>query len=91
MSTIRTTLHLTHEIQNADRYVRVPFDVPAGTDSLEVRISYDGEAAVIDLGCEGGAGWRGWSGGARTTYVIRTDDATPGYLPGRPEKRVSGT
>ncbi len=28
MSTIRTTLHLTHEIQNADRYVRVPFDVP---------------------------------------------------------------
>ena len=56
MSTIRTTLHLTHEIQNADRYVRVPFDVPAGTDSLEVRISYDGEAAVIDLGCEGAQG-----------------------------------
>lgn len=86
MSAIRTTLHLTHEIQNADRYVRVPFDVPAGTESLEVRISYDSEAAVIDLGCEGAAGWRGWSGGARTAYVIRSDDATPGYLPGRPEE-----
>lgn len=85
MSGIRTTLRLTHEIQNRDRYVRVPFEVPAGTDSLEVRISYDSEAAVIDLGCEGAAGWRGWSGGARTSYVIRVDDATPGYLPGRPE------
>ncbi|QYM64030.1 hypothetical protein [Microbacterium sp. Se5.02b] len=56
MASIRTTLHLTHEIQNEDRYVRVPFDVPRGTDSLEVRISYDAEAAVIDLGCEGAAG-----------------------------------
>ncbi|MGB4137332.1 MAG: CehA/McbA family metallohydrolase [Microbacterium sp.] len=86
MSVIRTALHLTHEQQNENRYVRVPFEVPAGVDSLEVRISYDRDAAVIDLGCEGAAGWRGWSGGARTDYVIRADDATPGYLPGRPEE-----
>lgn len=85
MTHIHTTVHLTHELQNDDRYVRVPFEVPAGTESLEVRISYDSETAVIDLGCEGAAGWRGWSGGARTGYVIRTDDATPGYLSGRPE------
>lgn len=86
MAAIRTTLRLTHEIQNADRYVRVPFEVPPGTDSLEVRLSYDTEAAVIDLGCEGAAGWRGWSGGSRQDFVIRADDATPGYLPGRPEE-----
>ncbi|WP_309103656.1 CehA/McbA family metallohydrolase [Microbacterium sp.] len=86
MSIIRTTVRLTHELQNEDRYVRVPFDVPSGTDTLEVRISYDTEKAVIDLGCEGAAGWRGWSGGARRAFVIRTDDATPGYLPGRPEE-----
>ncbi|MDR2996852.1 MAG: CehA/McbA family metallohydrolase [Microbacterium sp.] len=85
MGSTRTTLHLTHEMQNEDRYVLVPFEVPAGVDSVEVRISYDRDAAVIDLGCEGAAGWRGWSGGARTEYVIRPDDATPGYLPGRPE------
>ncbi|MEI3844774.1 MULTISPECIES: CehA/McbA family metallohydrolase [Microbacterium] len=82
MAIDRTALHLTHEIQNEDRYVRVPFEVPTGTDSIEVRIAYDAAAAVIDLGCEGAAGWRGWSGGARTSYVIRADDATPGYLPG---------
>lgn len=84
MSVIRR-LRLTPEVQNEHRYVTVPFDVPAGTSSLEVRISYDRDAAVIDLGCEGAAGWRGWSGGARTGYVIGIDDATPGYLPGEPE------
>lgn len=86
MGTIRTTLRLTHETQNEGRYVRVPFEVPAGADSLEVRISFDHEVAVLDLGCDGAAGWRGWSGGARTDYVIRTDDATPGYLPGHLEE-----
>lgn len=85
MSSTRTTVHLTHEIQNQDRYVRVPFEVPRGADSLEVRIAYDAAAAVIDLGCEGASAWRGWSGGARTQFVIRVDDATPGYLPGELE------
>lgn len=85
MSGIRTTLHLTHDIQNENRYVPVPFEVPGGTDSLEVRISYDADAAVIDLGCEGATAWRGWSGGARREFVIRADDATPGYLPGELE------
>lgn len=30
----------------------------------------------------GGKGFRGWSGGARTEFFIRADDATPGYIPG---------
>ncbi|MFT4234830.1 MAG: CehA/McbA family metallohydrolase [Microbacterium sp.] len=75
-------LRLTHDIQNDDRYVRVPFEVPDGVTSLEVRIAFDTERAVIDLGCAGAAAWRGWSGGARQSFVIRADDATPGYLPG---------
>lgn len=86
MATIRTTLHLTHETQNTGRHVRVPFEVPAGTESLEVRISFDHEAGILDLGCDGAAGWRGWSGGARDHYVIRSDDATPGYVPGELEE-----
>lgn len=85
MGAIRATVRLTQDIQNEHRYLRVPFEVPVGTDSLEVRIRHDRDAAVIDLGCEGAAGWRGWSGGARTSFVIGPDDATPGYLPGRPE------
>src|SRR5699024_9582404 len=32
--------------------------------------------------CEGPAGWRGWSGGARDHFVIAAGTATPGYLPG---------
>jgi len=76
---------VTVDLQNEHRYLEVPFEVPDGTDSLEVVIRYDHADAGIDLGCEGAAGWRGWSGGARTEYLIHAEDATPGYLPGRPE------
>lgn len=67
--------------QAEDRYPRIPFDVPEGAESFEVRLEVDGEA-VVDLGCEDPSGWRGWSGGARDSFVITRDDATPGYLPG---------
>lgn len=61
---------------------RIPFEVGPGDESVEVTLAYDRDAGVIDLGCEGAAGWRGWSGGARDHFVIRRDAATPGYLPG---------
>lgn len=71
----------------ASPYYVVPFDVPAGATSFEVRLGYDASGpAVVDLGCEGPAGFRGWSGGARTRFVITPDAATPGYLPGEPER-----
>ncbi|ACQ80801.1 PHP domain protein [Beutenbergia cavernae DSM 12333] len=78
-------LHLTPADQAAQRYLPVPFEVPAGADSLEVRLAYDTSAGVVDLGCEGADGWRGWSGGARARFAITPDAATPGYVPGRPE------
>ena len=40
---------------------------------------------VLDLGCIGPAGFRGWSGGARRSFVITPDAATPGYLAGELE------
>lgn len=70
------------ESQAADRYPRIPFEVRPGTRSLEVSLRYDRACGVIDLGCEGPGGWRGWSGGARAGFVIGEDDATPGYYPG---------
>lgn len=76
------TFRLGLEDQLAAEYRAEPFLVPAGTPSLEVELGYDRNAAVIDLGCEGPDGWRGWSGGARRGFVIRTDAATPGYVPG---------
>src|SRR5438128_2155688 len=52
---------------------------------LRVELEYDRSAAVLDLGCTGPAGFRGWSGGARRSFVIAPDAATPGYLAGELE------
>ncbi|WP_242889796.1 CehA/McbA family metallohydrolase [Actinomadura litoris] len=61
----------------------LPFEVPPGTASLTVELAFDG--GVIDLGCHGPDGFRGWSGGARRRYTVTPDWATPGYLPGELE------
>ncbi|GGQ26712.1 hypothetical protein BKA00_002645 [Actinomadura coerulea] len=61
----------------------LPFEVPPGTASVTVELSFDG--GVIDLGCHGPDGFRGWSGGARRRFTIGADWATPGYLPGELE------
>ncbi len=61
----------------------LPVDIPAGCPGLLVTLSIPPvEGAVIDIGCEGPAGWRGWSGGARQTFAITPTAATPGYLAG---------
>ncbi len=52
----------------------LPFDVPPGTASVTVELSHEG--GVIDLGCHGPNGFRGWSGGARSRYTISADWAT---------------
>ncbi|MBZ2196005.1 CehA/McbA family metallohydrolase [Occultella gossypii] len=83
--TLTHRLHVTIDDQIENRYLPVAFEVPPGSDSVEVRLSYDTSAGVLDLGCEGPAGWRGWSGGARTRFVITPTAATPGYLPGELE------
>ena len=44
-----------------------------------------GGETVLDLGCLGPAGFRGWSGGARSWFAITAAEATPGYLPGELE------
>src|SRR5215472_19180209 len=63
----------------------LPVEVPEGTCALSVDLEYDSSEAVLDLGCLGPSGFRGWSGGARSSFVIAADSATPGYLPGEPE------
>ncbi|WP_405972535.1 CehA/McbA family metallohydrolase [Streptomyces sp. NBC_00988] len=77
-------------------YVYVPVEVPTGVAEIKVAYTYDRPSVpagtqgnALDIGIFdqhgtdlGGKGFRGWSGGARTEFFIRTDDATPGYLPG---------
>lgn len=89
MTTI--TAHITRADQSQNPYFYIPFDVPAGTTRIDVTLAYPkAEDCVIDLGAfdprdtgyPTAEGFRGWSGGARETFFIATDDATPGYIHG---------
>ncbi|MFI6516955.1 CehA/McbA family metallohydrolase [Spirillospora sp. NPDC050679] len=64
----------------------LPFEVRPGTAAITVRLAHEG--GVLDLGCEGPEGFRGWSGGARDEYTVTAGWATPGYLPGELEPGV---
>lgn len=75
----------------------LPVRVPRGVREIHVVYSYDKQDTgagfsvnVIDIGMfdpsghglGNAAGFRGWSGGARTEFRIASGSATPGYLPG---------
>lgn len=80
----------------APDFVYVPFEVPEGVREITVSYRYDkpevpsgtlGNTLDIGLfderGTElGGRGFRGWSGGARDTFTLSAERATPGYLAG---------
>ena len=83
--------HFTPKQQQVDRYVQVPFDVPAGTTRVDIELKYDkaGGANVVDLGlfepgslALGTKKFRGWTGGERSAIFVSNSDSTPGYWPG---------
>jgi PHP domain len=85
------TLHRgrwTMEDRAQDVMRTLPVEVPAGTAALTVELRYDDRAGVLDLGCAGPDGFRGWSGGARDRFTISAYSATPGYLAGELEPGV---
>jgi hypothetical protein len=64
----------------------LPVEVGPEAAGLRVKLDYERVGgAVLDLGCLGPNGFRGWSGGARESFVITREAATPGYLPGELE------
>jgi hypothetical protein len=75
----------TVEDRFASPWHYLPVEVAPGTAALRVTLEYERDGAVLDLGCLGPAGFRGWSGGARQSFVVAADAATPGYLPGEIE------
>ncbi|MGH3150989.1 MAG: hypothetical protein ACRDOB_09680, partial [Streptosporangiaceae bacterium] len=76
----------TLEHRFASPWHYLPVEVGPGTAGLRVELEYDrAGGTVLDLGCLGPDGFRGWSGGARGSFVITADGATPGYLPGELE------
>lgn len=81
----------------APDWIYIPVPVPAGVNRISVAYSYDkptpppgydGNALDIGVFDSSGyqlgpaAGFRGWSGGFRSSFTISNSDATPGYLPG---------
>jgi hypothetical protein len=66
-----------------ERLFERAFDVPGGTDRLQVELSYTGggDKTVMDLGLRGPAGFRGWSGGGPHTIVVVPTRASYGYQP----------
>ncbi|HYZ55249.1 MAG TPA: CehA/McbA family metallohydrolase [Streptosporangiaceae bacterium] len=81
----RHTGRWTVEDQFASPWHYLPVEVPPGSYALRAELDYERPAGVLDLGCLGPRGFRGWSGSARDSYVIAADEATPGYLPGEIE------
>jgi hypothetical protein len=75
----------TLEDRFASLWQYLPVEVGDGACGLRVELEYDQPGAILDLGCLGPGGFRGWSGGARRSFVIGQDAATPGYLPGELE------
>ncbi|PSL02750.1 hypothetical protein CLV30_10957 [Haloactinopolyspora alba] len=82
---VRHTVHVGPEDRATSPYLELPFEVAAGTSLVHVQLDHRRDAGVVDLGCTAPAGWRGWSGGARSRFTIAANVATPGYLPGEPE------
>jgi predicted metal-dependent phosphoesterase TrpH len=88
---MQVTARVTRADQAANPYFYVPFEVPEGTTRIDVTLDYAKSAdCIIDLGAfdprdtgyPTAEGFRGWSGGARSSYFIASDDATPGYVHG---------
>jgi hypothetical protein len=85
------TRRYTPEHRDRDRYVYVPFEVPAGATELRLRYEYDRANGqnTIDLGLFepgsleiGTTAMRGYSGGAKSEVTIGAQRATPGYRAG---------
>lgn len=77
--------HWTLEDRFASPWQYLPVEVPPGSCALRAELEYERSGAIMDLGCMGAGGFRGWSGGARRSFVITPEAATPGYLPGELE------
>jgi hypothetical protein len=72
----------TLEDRFASPWHYLPVEVPDGACGLRAELEYERSRATLDLGCVAPRGFRGWSGGARRSFVISPGAATPGYLPG---------
>ncbi|RED51178.1 CehA/McbA family metallohydrolase [Cohnella lupini] len=71
--------------QEAEKtYLEIPFKVEGSVERIEISYQYersDGKT-VIDIGLRSPERIVGWSGGARQSFFVGLEKATPGYLAG---------
>ncbi|QCR24478.1 CehA/McbA family metallohydrolase [Pontibacter sp. SGAir0037] len=74
------------------KLVYVPFTVPEGVTEIRVKETYSDKGKnVLNLGIYGPegfelgntAGFRGWSGGAKTEFFMNASEASTGYVAGK--------
>src|SRR6202034_1815033 len=82
MVTIRHSGRWTLEDRFASPWQYLPVEVPDGAWGLQAELEYERSGAVLDLGCIGPGGVRGWSGWARRAVVITPDAPGPRHLTG---------
>ncbi|WP_431215096.1 CehA/McbA family metallohydrolase [Puia sp. P3] len=72
------------ERKDLHTYIERSFSLPDSVKRISVVFSYNGkdQRTTIDIGLMDPVRFRGWSGGARNSFTISAEDATPGYLPG---------
>jgi len=86
---IRQAGRWTPEDRFASPWHYLPVEIGPGTAGLRVELEYErAGGTVLDLGCLGPDGFRGWAGSARESFVITGEAATPGYLPGEIEAGI---
>ena len=85
-SPAKPNLVLQGEVTHAQNqtYIQVPFHIPSKVFRLTVTFHYTGKAqgTRLDLGIFDPNGFRGASGGNKSSFTISETDATPSYLPG---------
>ncbi|MDQ3748959.1 MAG: CehA/McbA family metallohydrolase [Acidobacteriota bacterium] len=92
--TFEKTISVPPPQEKDNRYFYIPFVVPGNVKSLTISYEYDkkGGANVLDLGVFDARfdvaendvkGFRGWSGGRRSTVFIAENFASHGYVAGK--------
>jgi hypothetical protein len=77
------TLQGTLTRADYERIIEREFDVPPGTERIDIDLAYDDRnRTVIDLGLRGPAQFRGWSGGGIQRISLDAYSASYGYAPG---------
>lgn len=78
-----TVIDLAGEVpEGAPDHARIAFEVPAGTQEIEIAHDDLSEANILDWGLEDPAGFRGWGGGNEENIVVAESAASRSYLAG---------